>query len=129
MTPRNGSQDRRVIIIGNYKPLGFGKNMLQFYQSGRGRLVVFSEASLLRQCKVAEQIVHEQLSSPGGNASQPRLDQHIVVIVVVGGVVVTQDTPSLNSPKHVLEPCFQFPLTPDDADKDSNAGRLARRTN
>lgn len=34
MTSRNGSQDRRVIIIGNYK-----------------------------QCKVAEQIVHEQLST------------------------------------------------------------------
>ena len=93
-------------------------------------MVVLSEASLLRQCKVAEQIVHEQLSLPGGNASQPCLDQHIVM-VVVGGVVVTQDTCSLNSPKRVLQPCFHFPLTPyaDAADKDSNAGRLARRTN
>lgn len=32
-------------------------------------------------------------------------------MVVVGGVVVTQDTCSLNSPKRVLQPCFQFPLT------------------
>ena len=53
-------------------------------------LVVLSEASSLRQCKVAEQIVHEQLSLPGGNASQPRLDQHIVM-VDVGEVAVKQD--------------------------------------
>lgn len=36
MTSRNGSQDRRVIIIGNYKPLGFGKNMLQFLPVWKG---------------------------------------------------------------------------------------------
>ena len=51
-------------------------------------LVVLSEASSLRQRKVAEKIVHEQLSLPGGNASKPCLD----VMVGVGEVAVKQDT-------------------------------------